>query len=76
MPPRDSYVYVTFTDTVTAYTTVQAIEEDGLQENSRRVGDVLLEGMLSLREEFEVVGDVRGKGLMLGMELVKNKVRV
>ena len=69
-------MYVTFTDTVTAYTTVQAIEEDGLQENSRRVGDVLLEGMLSLREEFEVVGDVRGKGLMLGMELVKNKVRV
>lgn len=69
-------MYIAFTDTVTTYTTVQAIEEDGLQENSRRVGNVLLEGMLSLREEFEVVGDVRGKGLMLGMELVKNKVRV
>ena len=77
MPPpyiRDS-VNVN-ANTVTAYTTVQAIDEDGLQENSRRVGGVLLEGMLSLREEFEVVGDVRGKGLMLGMELVKNKVRL
>ena len=52
----------------------QAIEEDGLQENCHRVGDVLLQEMMSLREEFEIVGDVRGKGLMLGMELVKNKV--
>ena len=53
---------------------VQVVEEDGLQANSGRVGEVLLRGMLALREEFEVVGDVRGKGLMLGMELVKSKV--
>lgn len=52
---------------------LDAIDEDGLQENSGRVGDVMLNGMLSLREEFEMVGDVRGKGLMLGMELVKSK---
>ena len=50
------------------------IEEDGLQENARRVGDVLLQEMMSLRDEFEIVGDVRGQGLMLGMELIKNKV--
>ena len=30
--------------------------------------------MMELRDEFEVVGDVRGKGLMLGMELVTDKV--
>ena len=54
--------------------TGQVIEKDGLQENSERVGDVLLRGMLSLREEFDMVGDVRGKGLMLGMEMVKNRV--
>lgn len=52
----------------------QAIEEDGCQEISARVGEAFIRGMMSLREEFEVVGDVRGKGLMLGMELVKNKV--
>lgn len=30
---------------------------------------------MKLRDDFEVVGDVRGKGLMTGMELVKDKVR-
>lgn len=39
------------------------------------MGNSFIQGMMSLREDFEVVGDVRGKGLMLGMELVKNKVR-
>ena len=62
------------THTHTNTPTGQVIEEDGLQENSERVGDVLLRGMLSLREEFDMVGDVRGKGLMLGMEMVKNRV--
>ena len=53
---------------------VQVIEEEGLQENARRVGGLLLQEMMQLREEFEIVGDVRGTGLMLGMELVKSKV--
>ena len=35
----------------------------------------MLRGMLALRDEFEIVGDVRGTGLMLGIELVKSKVR-
>lgn len=52
---------------------MDAIEEDGCQELSARTGDVFIKGMMSLRDEFEVVGDVRGKGLMLGMELVQNK---
>ena len=30
---------------------------------------------MKLRNDFEVVGDVRGKGLMIGLELVKDKVR-
>ena len=38
------------------------------------MGGALLQGMMKLREEFEVVGDVRGKGLMLGMDFVTNKV--
>ena len=57
------------------YKHVQVIDEDGCQGISARVGEVFLKEMMSLRDDFEIVGDVRGKGLMLGMELVKNKVR-
>ena len=54
---------------------LQVIEEDGTQEASKRVGGFFMNELMKLREEFECVGDVRGKGLMLGAELVKDKVR-
>ena len=47
-----------------------------MQENCGKVGDVLVRGLQKLRDEYEVLGDVRGKGLMLGIELVKDKVIV
>ena len=50
------------------------IEEEGIQANCVKVGDVFLSELMKLRDEFEIVGDVRGKGLMLGLELVKDKV--
>lgn len=50
------------------------IAEEGIQANAGKVGDVFITELMKLREEFEVVGDVRGKGLMLGVELVKSKV--
>jgi len=53
--------------------TLEVIQEDGLQQNSKIVGTHLLLELAKLREEFEVVGDVRGKGLMIGVELVNNK---
>ena len=53
---------------------IKAIEEDGTQQNCDVIGTHFLSEMLKLREEFEVVGDVRGKGLMLGFELVADKV--
>ena len=53
---------------------VQVIEEDGLQANAAQMGELFLTEAMALREEFEIVGDVRGKGLMLGIEFVKSKV--
>lgn len=57
-----------------ASSVLDVIEEDGCQELSRVVGGYLLERLSSLRDEFECVGDVRGKGLMIGTELVENKI--
>lgn len=45
-----------------------------MQSNASRVGEIFIKGMMKMRDEFEVVGDVRGKGLMLGLELVTDKV--
>ena len=52
----------------------QVIDEDGCQQRCRTVGGHLLEGLSRLRDEFEVIGDVRGKGLMIGVEFVRSKV--
>eukprot|EP00761_Pharyngomonas_kirbyi_P011804 gb/GECH01011830.1/.p1 GENE.gb/GECH01011830.1/~~gb/GECH01011830.1/.p1 ORF type:complete len:486 (+),score=121.14 gb/GECH01011830.1/:1-1458(+) len=52
---------------------LDVIEKEGLQENSAKRGDELMQGMLKLKDKYEIVGDVRGKGLMLGMEIVKDK---
>lgn len=50
---------------------LRVIETEGLQENARRVGDYLMQKCSELTNEFSIVGDVRGAGLFLGIELVK-----
>ncbi|KAM9330144.1 alanine--glyoxylate aminotransferase 2, mitochondrial [Gastrophryne carolinensis] len=52
---------------------LDVIEEDGLQNNCTVVGTHLLLELAKLRDKFEIVGDVRGKGLMIGVEMVKDK---
>uniref|UniRef100_A0A915HVQ5 Alanine--glyoxylate aminotransferase 2, mitochondrial n=1 Tax=Romanomermis culicivorax TaxID=13658 RepID=A0A915HVQ5_ROMCU len=49
------------------------IEEEELQKNSHKVGTYFLQKLGSLRDRIEIMGDVRGKGLMIGIELVDNK---
>jgi len=48
------------------------IEEDDLQQNAYKVGDYLYRGLKDLEDRFDIVGEVRGKGLMIGVELVKD----
>ena len=50
-----------------------AIEHQGLQENAKVVGAHALGLFKELQSRYEVIGDVRGRGLMIGMELVKDR---
>ena len=52
------------------------IEEEKTQENAHVLGTYCIEELAKLRDEFEIVGDVRGKGLMIGVEMVTDKVNV
>ncbi len=56
-----------------ALATIETIVEDGLVENSRIVGDYLLKGLTGLQEKYEFIGSVQGLGLMIGVELVKDR---
>lgn len=56
-----------------AYVTVRTIIEDGLVENSAKVGAFMLKKLSAFKEKFSFVGDVRGQGLLIGLELVRNK---
>jgi 4-aminobutyrate aminotransferase/(S)-3-amino-2-methylpropionate transaminase len=53
--------------------TIQTILEESLVENSARVGEYLLQGLRRIREKYEFIGEVRGTGLLIGMELVKDR---
>ena len=52
---------------------LSTIEEEGLQQNALRVGAHLKDGLKSLMDKHTVIGDVRGLGLFLGVELVLDR---
>ena len=55
-----------------ALTTIELLE-GGLIENAARIGNYILGKLRELQKQFELIGDVRGKGLMIGIELVKDR---
>src|SRR5947209_12774944 len=58
---------------VAAKATIEVIEQDRLMDNADAVGRYYREQLESLKEKHEVIGDVRGMGLMQAIELVKNR---
>jgi 4-aminobutyrate aminotransferase len=55
-----------------ALATIKLLRES-LVANAASVGAFLLEGLRALKEKHAIIGDVRGKGLMIGVELVKDR---
>lgn len=56
-----------------AQLSLEIIQEEKLIENSKKVGGIWLENMQKELSDYPFVGDIHGKGLMLGIELVKDK---
>jgi 4-aminobutyrate aminotransferase-like enzyme len=56
-----------------AKVTIDVIEKRDLIANAKRQGETLLAGLRELQQRFPIIGDVRGKGLMIGVELVKDR---
>lgn len=52
---------------------LDVIEAEGLQENAKTVGDALLNGLNGLKQKYPLIGDVRGMGLFVGIELVTDR---
>ncbi len=52
---------------------VSVIEEEGLVQNAEQVGAFMLRRFRELQEKYEFIGDVRGKGLLIGVELVRDR---
>jgi len=56
-----------------ALTTIETIVDEKLADNAERVGAFLLRGLRELQEKYSFIGDVRGTGLMIGVELVRDR---
>lgn len=52
---------------------MRIIEEEGLLENVTQLGEYFLGRLRELQDKYQVIGDVRGKGLFCGLELVKDR---
>ncbi len=58
---------------VAAKATIEVIEQDRLLDNAYHVGSYFRQGLEGLQEKYSLIGEVRGMGLMQGIELVKDR---
>ena len=53
--------------------TIDYVIENRLWENAEKMGNLLMKGLKEMESKYEIVGEARGKGLMAGIEIVKDK---
>ena len=58
---------------VAASAVIDVVKEEKLLENAAKQGAYIMKRLDELKDQCEIVGDVRGKGLMIGMEIVEDK---
>jgi ethanolamine-phosphate phospho-lyase len=56
-----------------AIAVLDVLEQENLMEHARTVGSYLLNKMKELEERYAMIGDVRGRGLFIGIELVRDR---
>ncbi|AJC19316.1 aspartate aminotransferase family protein [Pandoraea pulmonicola] len=56
-----------------AMATLDVLQTEGLQENAAKAGERLRAGFRELAQQHDIIGDVRGDGLFIGVELVKDR---
>lgn len=56
-----------------ALASIEVIEEEYILENVREVGSYFMKRMRKMKEQHSIIGDVKGKGFLLGIELVRDK---
>lgn len=56
-----------------ALTTIEIIEDERLVENAARMGSIALERLEKMKRKHACIGDVRGRGLLIGIDLVENR---
>jgi len=52
---------------------LEVIDRENLQQNALKIGNYLMDGLKGLMDKHDLIGDVRGRGLMTGVELVKDR---
>ena len=52
---------------------LEVIDRENIQQNCLELGSYIMEGLEKLKSKYPVIGDVRGKGLMIGVELVRDR---
>jgi len=76
-PMAERFMFHTYganpTSAAAARAVLAVMRDEGLQDNARTVGAVLLERLHDLKDKHAVIGDVRGKGLMLAIEMVSDQ---
>jgi 4-aminobutyrate aminotransferase-like enzyme len=56
-----------------ALASTQVIEEENLNERATHLGEIALKRMRQMKQEHPIIGDVRAKGCLMGIELVKDR---